>query len=169
MAIYRIWNGAAPTTAALAKVATGTAIKTMLQVKMGTTKPGKCKRWSMSFDGSAAGVPILCELIETDVAATVTAHVAAGLVKVDGEALAGGDPTTNLILVGTTATGYTASGEGTITASRLFDAQLVAPTNQYIYNWPLSEEPIMQVSLFTRIRVTAPVSVNALCFVDVEV
>ena len=35
------------------------------------------------------------------------------------------------LTLATSGTGYTSSAEGTITASRLFDAQLVAPTNQY--------------------------------------
>lgn len=158
-----------PTTAAQAVVTTGTAIKTMLQVKASATIPLKIKEWGISFDGSAAAVPIKCELLETDVAATVTASAAADITKLDGNALAGGDPTTNLIPVGTTSTGYTSTGEGSITAVRMFDVQLVAPTNGYVKQFPLGLEPIIQVSKFGRIRVTAPVAVNAYCYVVVEV
>lgn len=169
MAQFTIWNGPAPTTAKQAAVTTGTAIKTMLQVLASATKPFKIIEWGISFDGSAAATPISCELLETDVAATVTAHVAAGIVKTDGEALACGDPTTNLFPVGTAHTGYTGSAEGSITATRQFDAQLVAPTNQYVKQFPLGREPVVQAGKWARIRVHAGAAVNALCYMVVEV
>lgn len=168
-AIFQIFNGASPTTAAQVVVTTGTSIKTLLQVKASATKPFKIIEWGISFDGSAAATPIKCELLETDVAATVTAAVAADIVKLDAEAIAAGDPTTNLFPVGTTSTGYTASGEGTITATRVFDAQLIAPTNQYVKQFPLGREPVVQVSKFARIRVTAGAAVNAYCYMTVEI
>jgi hypothetical protein len=133
MARYLIQNGPMQTTAAPASVATGNTIKTLLQLKPGTTNAIKIVEWGISFDGSAAATPIKCELIETDVAATVTASVANDITKYDADALNGGDPTTSLIAVGTTSTGYTSSGEGSITAVRNLDgSQLVAPTNQYV-------------------------------------
>lgn len=167
MPLFRIWNGPAPTTAAQAAVTTGTAIKTLLQVKPSATLMMKVKRWGVSFDGSAIAAGIKCELLETDVAATVTASVAADLVKLDSDALACGDPTTNLIQVGTAATGYTGSAEGSIAASRVFDAQFVQPTGQYVFSWELGCEPVIQVAKFLRIRTTAAAAVNALAFVDV--
>jgi hypothetical protein len=169
MALYTIFNGPAPTTAAQVPVTTGTSIKTLLQVKASGTKTFKIVEWGISFDGSAAATPIKAELLETDVAATVTASVAADIVKTDSDALNGGDPTTNLIQVGTTSTGYTSSGEGSITATRVFDAQLVAPTNQYVKQFPLGREPVVQIAKFGRVRVTAGAAVNAYCYMVVEV
>lgn len=169
MSLYFIANGPAPTTASQATVATGTSIISLLQVKASATNPIKIKEWGISFDGSAAATPIKCELLETDVAATVTASAAADITKLDAEALAGGDPTTNLIPVGTTSTGYTASGEGSITSVRMFDVQLIAPTNQYVKQFPLGTEPIIQVSKFARIRVKAGTGVNAYCYMIIEV
>ena len=169
MALYFIANGPSPTTAAQASVTTGTAIKTMLQVKPSATKALQIVEWGISFDGSAAATPIKVELLETDVAATVTASAAADIVKFDGEALTGGDPTTNLIQVGTTSTGYTSTSEGSITAVRMFDVQFVAPTNQYVKQFPLGLEPIVQISKFGRIRVTAGAAVNAYCYMVVRV
>lgn len=169
MALYLIANGPSPTTAAQAVVTTGTAIKTLLQVKPSATLIARIVEWGISFDGAADAAKIKCELLETDVAATVTAHVAAGIVKLDAAALAGGDPTTNLIQVGTTSTGYTASGEGTITASRMLDAQLVSPAGAYVKQFPLGREPIIQLGLFARVRVTAAAAVNAYAYMVVEV
>lgn len=169
MALYQIFNGPSPTTAAQVPVTTGTAIKTLLQVKPSATNTIQVVEWGISFDGSAAAAGIKVELLEADVAATVTASVAADIVKLDASALANGDPTTNLIVVGTTSTGYTSTAEGTITATRVFDAQLVQPTNQYVKQFPLGLEPVIQVSKFLRIRVTAAAAVNAYCYVTVRV
>jgi hypothetical protein len=149
-----------PTTAALASITTGTAIKTMLQIASSATRPLKVVEWGISFDGSAAATPIKCELIQTDVAATVTAHVAAGVQPYD-------DPNApaSTVTLSTTATGYTASAEGTITATRYGDLQLIAPTGQYVKQWPLGREFQVPISKFLRVRVTAGAAVNAYCYV----
>ena len=159
-----------PTTAALVAVTTGAAIKTMLQVQAGTTKPLKIKEWGISFDGAALATPIKVELIETDVAATVTTLATTSIHKVDGEALSGGDPVTNLVLVGTAATGFTASAEGTITVVRYLDTpKFILPVQPlYEKQFPLGDEPVIQVSKFMRIRVTLTgTAVNCYCYVKV--
>lgn len=158
------------TTAAFAAVTTGTSIKTMLQVKPGATVRAKIIEWGISFDGSAAATPGKIELIETDVPATVTASVANDIMKLDDAALLGGDPTTALIAVGTTSTGYTSSGEGSITAVRnLAGPQFIAPTSQFLQQFPLGREPVIQAGKFGRIRVTFGTAVNAYCYMIVEV
>ena len=168
--LYLIANGPSPTTAAQVPVTTGTAIKTLLQVKLGATITGRglIVEWGISFDGSAAATPIKCELLGTEaIAATVTAHVAAGIVNLDPAAEA---PADNLPFdFGTAATGFTATAEGTIVATRMFDPQLVAPTNQYVKQWPLGREPKFDADEFLRIRVTAGAAVNAYAYIIVEV
>lgn len=158
--LYWAANGPMPTTAAFAPVTTGTAIKTMLQIATPATRPLSVVEWGISFDGSAAATPIRCELLQTDVAATVTAHVAAGVQPYN-------DPNApaSLMTLGTAATGYTASAEGTITATRHGDVQFIAPTNQYIKQWPLGNEWQVPVSKFLRVRVTAGTAVNCYCYV----
>jgi len=173
VAQYQIFNGASPTTAKFVAVTTGTSIKTLLQVKPSATIAAKIIEWGFSCDAPSAAALAVVELIETDVAATVTAHVAAGIVKFDPAALIGGDPTTNLIQVGTTSTGYTSSGEGSITTSRLLDQRIttIPTTNGYEFKWafPLGREPVLQVGLFARIRVHFSVATNAVCYMTVEV
>lgn len=170
MALFLIPNGPMQTTAAMPPVTTGNVIKTLLQFKASATMVARVIEWGISFDGSAAATPGKVELIETDVAATVTACVAADITKLDGDALACGDPTTNLIQVGTSATGYTAAAEGSITATRDLDApQLIAPTNQFIKQFPLGREPVIQVAKFARIRVTFATAVNAYCYMIVQI
>jgi hypothetical protein len=62
-------------------VTTGTAIKTLLQIATPATSELRVSEWGISFDGTAAATPIKVELIDTNVAATVTAHVAAGVMS----------------------------------------------------------------------------------------
>jgi hypothetical protein len=160
MTLYWAANGAMATTAALSPVATGTAIKTLLQIATPSTRMIKVVEWGISFDGFAAAAPIKVELVQTDVAATVTAHVAAGVQPYD-------DPNApaSLVTLGTSATGYTATGEGSITATRTADVQLVAPTAQYVRMWPLGREFKVPISKFLRVRVTAAAAVNAYTYV----
>lgn len=150
-------NGATPTTAAAVKVTTGTVIKTLLQIGIPSTTSILVVEWGISFDGSSAGTPIECELIQTDVAATVTSFTPQLYTNPNDEA--------SLCVGGTAATGYTATAEGTITATRYADLQLISPTNQYVKQWPLGREPRIPASKFLRVRVTAAAAVNAYCYV----
>lgn len=161
MATYITFNGPMPTTAAQQKVTTGTAIKTLLQIATPSTRGIELVEWGISFDGSAAATPITCELCETGaINATVTAHVAAGVPMFERN-----DGLTTQMTLGTAATGYTASAEGTITAVREFDVQLVPPSSAYVKQFPLGERPSIGVSRFVRIRVTAAAAVNAVCYI----
>lgn len=160
---YKAFNAAMPTTAAMAAVTTGTAIKTMLQIATPSTEDLTVIAWGISFDGTTANTPIKVELIDTDVAATVTAHGATGIIKVNSP-----NDAASLVTLGTSATGFTATVEGTTTASRVLDFQFVAPTNQYAVFLPLGREWKVAVSRFLRIRVTAGAAVNAICWIEWE-
>lgn len=168
MALFKVYNGAMPTTSQFAAVATGTALKTLLQFKPSATLPFRITEWGISFDGASAAAGIQCELIETDIAATVTAFVANDIHKIDDAALLCGDPTTNLIQVGTAASGYTASAEGSITAVRIIDDLFIQPTGAGFIQLPLGDEGTIQVSKFARVRVKASASVNAITWMKVR-
>ena len=162
MGLYHIANGPMPTTSAQAVVTTGTAIKTMLQLKPFNII--YIVEWGISFDGSAAATPIKCELLDTGtVFATVTASAGADIAKLssveDAVASVAG------LTLGTAATGYTGSAEGSITSVRMFDNQLIAPTSQYVKQYPLGREPWVPVSKYLRVRVTAGAAVNAYCYI----
>jgi len=160
MALYFAANGPMPTTAALSPVNTTTGIKTLLQIATPSTRSIRVVEWGISFNGSAAAEPIKCELVATNVAATVTAHVSAGVQPYN-------DPnaTASLMTLGTTATGYTATAEGSITATRYGDLVLVAPTTGYTKMWPLGREFGVPASMFLRVRVTAPAAVTAYTYI----
>jgi hypothetical protein len=168
MALYKIFNGPFPTTAAQLAVTTGTSIKTMLQVKGIAALQMKVKAWGVSMDGSAAAAGVQWELLETStVFATVTASVAADILAWDAQAIA--SVSTTYFSVGVSATGYTASAEGTITASRIFDSQFVQPTGQYVWEFSLGNEPIVSAVSALRIRCKAAAAVNAACWMLIEV
>lgn len=161
---YKVFNAAMATTAATAKVTTGTAIKTMLQLSTPSTRQIQLISWGYSTDGGPTASSMV-ELIQTDVAATVTAHVASGVQPLDPNAPA------SLLTLGTSNTGYTATVEGTTTASRVFDAVEIAPNSSgaaalcYVYQWMPDERPIVAVSKFLRVRATFGAAVNMLCWV----
>lgn len=166
MPLYKIFNGPMPTTAAISPVTTGTAIKTLLQIK--TFNPAKVVAWGVSFDGSAAGAGVKCELVDTGtVFGTVTAAVDADVMKFDGAD--GAVASVAGLSLGTAATGYTCTSEGSITACKVFDAQLVQPTNQYVYEFSLGREPKVIIGNCCRIRVTAPAAVNAYAWMLLEI
>lgn len=163
---YKILNGAMPTTAALPAVTTGTAIKTMLQLATPATRQMEIIAWGFTLD-DPPGADAVFELIDTDVAATVTAHVAAGV-----QPLTPGAPP-SLLTLGAAATGYSASAEGAITASRVHDVASMssvsaeaAPVLTYAYQFMPDERPIIAVSRFLRVRATTPTTaVDMRCWV----
>src|SRR5690242_1419757 len=136
----------------------------MLQIATPSTRQLQIISWGFSMD-TGPGASSVVELLQTDVAATVTAHVAAGVNPLDPNAPA------SLMTLGTSATGYTATAEGSITATRVFDAHKVAATAssgqlEYQYQFMPDERPIVAVSKFLRVRVTTPTSgANMLCWV----
>jgi len=167
---YMVINGPMPTTAAPASVTTGTAIKTMLQVVPASNTPIRVIEWGISFDGTtSSNTPIKCELLSTGaIAATVTAFVAADVMKY-GDPNAPTEASNVPLQLGTALSGYTASAEGTITAVKEFDLQLVSPVNSYVKQFPLGREPEIAGGEILRVRVTAGTAVNAYCYVIFEV
>lgn len=166
--LFLLFNGATNTTAAPVKVATGTSIKTMLQVKPANV-PLRIVEWGCSFDASAAATPGQVELIDTGtVAATVTATATADITQYDAEA-AQANINTTFFTLSTTTTGYTATIEGSVTAVRnLAGPQMIAPTNQFIEQFPLGYRPYLLVANYMRIRMTFGTSTNAYCYVLLE-
>jgi hypothetical protein len=140
----------------------------MLQVKGVTALPIRVKAWGVSMDGAAAAAGIQWELIETGtVFATVTASVAADILGWDE--LGRNTTSTTYFSVGTSATGYTSSAEGSIAATRVFDSQFVQPTGQYAWEFSLGNEPTVAAVSSLRIRCKAAAAVNAIVWILCEV
>lgn len=160
---YITFNGPMPTTAAQQKVTTGTAIKTMLQLAPPATRQIQVLEWGYSLDAASAAVGQV-ELLQTDVAATVIAHAATGIRNLDPNGAA------SLLTLGVSATGYTASAEGSTTAARVFDARQVPVAAgltdlQYTRTFMPDARPIVAVSTFLRVRCTFTSATNMTCWV----
>lgn len=134
-------------------VSTGTSIKTLLQIATPSTRQIQILEWGFSLSANPTGT---VELLQTDVAATVTAHVASGVQPLDPNAPA------SLMTLGVNATGYNASVEGSITTTRMFDAEVIAQSSPltYAYQFMPDARPIVAVSKFLRVRATMTSSVN---------
>lgn len=162
---FKTWNAAMPTTAAQALVVTNTAIETLLQVATPATRQLQVIAWGFTIDDTS-GADGVVELLDTDVAATVTAHGASGV-----QPLVPGMPA-SLVTLGTAATGFTATAEGSITASRVHDVVALDVTAgasspmTYTYQFMPDERPIIAVSRFLRVRITTPTTgVGARCWI----
>ena len=161
---FKTFNSPMVTTAAPVKVTTGTSLKTLLQLATPSTRMIQLISWGYELDAVPASGSGTIELVETDVAATVTAHAASGV-----QPLYPGIPA-SLLTLGTSATGYTASAEGTVTTTRSFDNNVIPSTagdasTSYDYQWMPDERPWVNISKFLRVRVTFTAAVNALVWV----
>lgn len=156
---YKVFNSAQVTTAAPVKITTGTSIKTLLQLATPSTTELRIVEWGIDFDGSPVAGQV--SLIQTDVAATVTAYGASDIIQTNDPAT----PAASKVTLGTSASGFTASAEGTVAATRLIDSRILT-TNSYSRPWALGTEPRIAVSKFLRIRVTFAAAVNATCWVE---
>jgi hypothetical protein len=169
---YIVYNGPMVTTAQPTTVTTSTSIKTLLQLKPAANFDIKVIEWGISFDGSAAATPGTVELIDTGtVFGTVTAFAAADVMTFDdpnAPANTAGSSGVPLNL-STTASGYTCTSEGSITTTRLGDVQLIAPTGQYVKQFPLGREFGVKAGNCLRVRVKFAAAINALCYVVFEI
>jgi hypothetical protein len=166
---YIVGNYAMPTTAAPVKVTSGTAIQTMLQIKPAV--PISVVEWGFSCDGIAAALPGNVCLIDTGtVFGTVTASAAADVMPFnDPNAPANSAGASGVPLnLSTTATGYTCTSEGAVTATRTLDAQLISPMTQYVKQFPLGREPRVVAGNCLRVRATFAAAVNVLTYVIFE-
>lgn len=170
---YIVYNSALATTAAPVKQPTGTAIRTMLQLKLGAIpQSARLKAWGFSLDGFAAALPGAVELFETSVAATMsTAYVAADIQSYN-------DSSANYIQTGnipfdltsTSTSGFATAAvtEGTVANYRCADLVLAPPTNPYVYQWPLGCEFMLTPAKFLRVRVTFGTTVNMYIWIVIE-
>ena len=162
MAMFTIYNGPMPTTASQLGVSTGTGILTLLQIL--PTKRCRILEWGVSFAGAAVAAGVEVELLDTAaIFATVTASVDADIHKVDGGSIAA---STAGLTLGVAATGYTASAEGTVAATRILDAGFITPTNWFHRTFATPREAVIGNS--TRIRFKAAAGVVAICYLTVE-
>lgn len=171
---YIIYNASLATTAAPVKQPTGATIRTMMQIRTALSVYARIKSWGCSFDGSAAATPGQVELFETTAAATMSTAYAAGdiqpytpLTALANTAGAAGVP----FNLSTATSGFATAAvtEGTVAGYRSADLQLVAPTNGYVYQWPLGTEFELTPQMYLRVRVTFGTTINMYVWVVIEI
>lgn len=153
-------------TSALNTPMVGTALvantpKTVLQVKLGVPKV-RIIEYGYAFTTAPVG-PVQCELLDAGaVFATVTAGAVVNLNDVTGPVsqAAGAN-------ISTTGTGYNASAEGTITASRLLDINLDM-ASMFKKQWPLGREPEVNGGNSLRMRFLSAAAITVMCYVAWE-
>lgn len=129
--------------------------KTVLQVAIPSTTDIKILAWSVSFDGaSGTAVPVICQLLDGDVAATVTAFTP--------DLYGNNQQPASLCVGGTSATGYNATVEGTMTSVTGIDAGHTHPQSGYGVWFPDDSRRRVGPSRFLRIRCQAPAIVNVI-------
>jgi hypothetical protein len=144
--------------AGTASSATANTVKTILQIKPGTPKI-RIIEWGYIFTTTPTS-PVIMELIETGtISATVTTESAVSAYN-DVTGPASG------VSIGTSATGFNASAEGTITATRLL-AQTYDTASWFKQQFALGREPEINGANFLRIRATPTVAVatTVVCYV----
>lgn len=173
---YIIYNSAMATTAAPVAQPTGTTVRTMMQLKPATGYCGKVIAWGASFDASAAITPGKLELIETDVGATaLTTAFAVGDIQQFSTPNASFTNTAGTsgvpLNLGTSASGFSTAAvtEGTTTASRMCDVQLIDPAfSPYGQTFVLAREFELIPQRFLRVRATFGTTVNLIVWVLLE-
>lgn len=150
--LYVVQNFALPTTATPSGVATGTAIKTMLQGTASASLLLEILMWQFDFDTAPVG---RVELIHTTTVAgtgatavtpTVLGHPSAGAAA--------------------SAWGFSPSAEGTVAATtRMLDFHQVAAAGPYTYWFPRDERPMVPKSGVVRVRTTMTTGANMTCSV----
>lgn len=156
----RLYIAGASHTAAgvVTEVSTLTGLATLLQVATPATTGIKVYGWGVSFKGvTAADVPGMCHLLDSDVGMSAATSLTPDTFGDPG------DPA-SLCVGGTGATAVSdgAVTEGTITASRLLDAQEVHPQSGYSCWFPSDARPEVGISRFLRLRVNFAVAINCL-------
>lgn len=152
---YIAWNAdtsastGPPSTTATS--ATSGTVKTILQVKPGAGKI-RVIEWGYSFD-SVPGAPVRVELVETGTVFATVTTIGSGI-RLYNDATGPASAAS----AGTAATGFNASAEGTVTASRLFGYQYENGL-YFKQQFPLGREPEVNAASSLRIRATPTTSV----------
>jgi hypothetical protein len=170
---YMVFNSTATTTAAPVKQPTGTAIRTMIQVRTALSVNARIIAWGCSFDGSAAATPGQVELFENTAAATMTTAFAAGdfqpYYPSNGTAnTAGATGVPFNLSTATSGFATTSVTEGTAAAYRAADLVMLPPTGPYVYQFPLGREFELVPQNYLRCRVTFGTTVNMYVWIIIE-
>ena len=159
--LYWVQNTPLGGAAAPAKVATGTTIKSMLQMTIPSTVALRIVEWGCSFDTPASASIINVELFGTTTA--LTTGSAGSFTPIEYASFSGVAGLSTCLQAGSGA--FT---ETTPSAVRTLDVQTIVPPAQYVKQWPLGREPQSNLSTYVRVRVTATVTCGMYSYIIYE-
>ncbi len=159
--LYWVQNTPLGGAAAPGKVATGTTIKSMLQMTIPSSVAMRIVEWGCSFDTPASASIVNVELLGTT---TVLTTGSAGSFTPVEYASFSGVPSLSTCL----QAGSGAFTETTPAAYRPIDIQTVVPPVQYVKQWPLGREPQSNSTTYVRVRVTATVTCGMYAYILYE-
>ena len=159
--LYWVQNTPLGGAAAPAKVATGTTIKSMLQMTIPSTVALRIVEWGCSFDTPASASIINVELFGTTTA--LTTGSAGSFTPIEYATFSGVAGLSTCLQAGSGA--FT---ETTPSAVRTLDVQTIVPPAQYVKQWPLGREPQSNLSTYVRVRVTATVTCGMYSYIIYE-
>jgi hypothetical protein len=146
----------------ITEVSTLTGLATMLQVATPATTAIQVRGWGISFKGIVStDIPGMCYLMDCDVGMSAATSLTPDAYNAEATLVAS-------LCVGGTGSTCVSDGavtEGTITASRLLDAQEVHPQTGYGVWFPPDTRPYVALSRFLRVRVNFAVAVSCLPWV----
>ena len=161
--LYIAFNAAFDaTTGVTAGTSYTTGAKCAIQLSTISTLQLRVVEYGISFNGSAAATPATVTLALAGAASTMTTSLS-GLVQPIGD-----NTKASSLSMGTTASGYGNGSITTNTTSKMFDAQFIAPTTQFVKQWPLGREPIVPASSLLQLRINTSATVSALAYIVFE-
>ena len=170
---YIIYNSAQATIAAPVSQPTGTANRTMMQLRLALSVEARLIAAGISFDGNTANVPGKVEIFETTVAATMSTAFAAADIQPFGpySAAANTAGATGVPFnLSTTTSGFATAAvtEGTVAGYRPAWVGMLPPTQPWDYQWPLGREFELTPQNYLRLRATFANTVNMMAYFVIE-
>lgn len=164
MTLYTAFNCAIDaTTGVMAGTSYASGAKVAIQLATPSTVQIRLVEWGVSFNGSAAATPAVCTLAQAGAASTCSsAHSTSTIVPI------GDNGKASSLTMGTTTSGYGNGAITTNTTSKQYAGQFIAPTNQFIQQWPLGREPVVPVSAFLQLRINTSATVTAIAYIVFE-
>ncbi|MEV5596011.1 hypothetical protein [Streptomyces sp. NPDC052496] len=164
MTMYVAYNAAfGATTATMAGTSYAAGSKVAVQLATPSSLQIRIVEWGVSFNGSAAGTPGVCELVQNGTASTCSSAHSTTTVQSIGDSTTG-----SRLTMGTTTSGYGNGAVASATVDKVFDVQFVGPTSQYVKMWPLGREPVVVPSKFCQLRINTAATLTALAYVVFE-
>jgi hypothetical protein len=156
---YIAWN---QDTSALTGPPTSTALvastlKTVLQIKPGASKI-RIVEWGYNFD-TVPTAAVTAELVETGTVFATVTTLGSGIRPYNDDTGAA-----SLASVGVSASGFNASAEGSVTASRLLAYQNEW-NSEFKQQFPLGREPEVNAASALRLRFKCANVINVSCYV----